>query len=165
MTRINRVPKTPRVQTGREHGHKRTTKGTIRGERERANRREPGNHGRVEGSDPAGLCHSHNEWSGEKQTSQGQRGPYQRGPDSGWVNTRQWDNTFGRRESASEQSSGCRHPAGTQGSLPGCARLVFTSVTKPKLRPQSRMGQEALMFKERPKKNWYWFQKNRDRFQ
>lgn len=86
---------------------------------------------------------------------QGQRGPYQRGPDSGWVNTRQWDNTFGRRESASEQSPGCRHPAGAQGSLPGCARLAFTSVTKPKLRPQIRMGQEPLMFKERPKKNWY----------
>lgn len=35
----------------------------------------------------------------------GQRGPYQRGPESGWVNTRQWDNTFGRRESAPQNKA------------------------------------------------------------
>ena len=52
----------PDSKTARPQHRERNNKGRARESKQKG----AGNHGRVEGSDPAGLCHSHNEGSGEK---------------------------------------------------------------------------------------------------
>lgn len=66
MTRINRVPKTPKQSPDRKRARPQHRERNNKGRARESKQKGAGNHGRVEGSDPAGLCHSHNEGSGEK---------------------------------------------------------------------------------------------------